>query len=207
MPEPYRFQDGNHAGDAAAVVVTQEDDSFDVEENQFPLQTQEDDGIEGNEDDACIPLDPDQPLSDQIPAGPYLLILNKPVREMLSDPHSIFMSSCAYACPTPWTTCLGPNRSDGTVSIEAGCMFCWMCNHQIQSRIREAGFLQPNHNLFHWGPKNERGGFSWHAYAIGPIFEPGDLQAIHRLVERFEFEGDFKYPTLGPYIHLHIQCG
>ena len=37
MPEPDRFRDGNPAGEARVVVVTQEDDSFDDEENLPPL--------------------------------------------------------------------------------------------------------------------------------------------------------------------------
>ena len=204
MPEPNRFQDGNHVGDAA-VVVTQEDDSFDGEENLPPLVLQVDEGTEENEE--YVEFDPNRPLEGQMIPGPYLFIMNKRAKEMMHNPSTLFLSSHAYACPAPWDSCRGPPRLDGETSIEPGCMFCWMCNHQIQSRIREAGYVQPDHNLFHWGEKTEGGAFSCHAYAIGPIFDPVHLMAIHRLIRDFEFEGPFDYPSLHPYIHYHVQFG
>ena len=184
--------------------VTQEDeysssDDGSDESPGLPYSTQE------LEQETFISLVRDQTLDGQIPAGPYILVLSKPTGEIMSDARTKFRSTIAYPCPVPWDSCPGPPRSEGGSAIDAGCHFCWMCSMQIQVRIRAAGFFQPTHNLFHWGPKTQYGSHSCHAYAIGPIFDADHAVAIGRIVRDFQFEGCPDYPALGPYILFHLQ--
>ena len=186
MQDANHNEDHNNAG-GKPVIVTQE------EQDDEEVKKEEDD----DEDGEFEPMHLDQPLYHQLIPGTYLLVMNKPGSEMMT-PSSQFTSTHSYYCAVPFDTCRGVAEMAGS-PIDPGCLFCWSLKEQLQPRIREAGYKKPNHNLFHWGEKNEHGAFPYHAYAIGPIFHPRDVIAIRILIEQFEGS-----PGLSPYIHLHV---
>lgn len=191
------------AGRSSHNLITQssEDSSDDgsYESPGLPRSTQQ------LEQETFFPLDKNQTLDRQIPAGVYIFVLSKPTEEMFSEERNLFDPTNAFPCPTPWFTCPGPPRPDGRTRLDPGCQFIWICYLQIPAHIRAAGYFQPTHNLFHWGPRTEYGAHSCHAYAIGPIFDPDHVVPIGCIVRDFQFKGYPDYPALGPYIYFHRQ--
>ena len=112
-----------------------------------------------------------RPIIDQLPMGIYFVFTTTPMKDLMSDVHTVFSGNSSYFCLNPYTTCGRHIEGDIRVHLQRPCALAWHAKNTIAGIVKDKNV--PNCSLIHWGPDR-----NIHGCILGPFLDDNEKECL-----------------------------